>query len=72
MLNIPEKTTEEIKSEFKNQFTSTISPKVKQFNKKRFILAIEGIVSLIIPAAMAYIFLFWNILQHLKIQTLQF
>ncbi len=61
MLNIPEKTTEEIKSEFKNQFTSTISPKVKQFNKKRFILAIEGIVSLIIPAAMAYIFF---VLEH--------
>uniref|UniRef100_UPI004027C1C8 hypothetical protein n=1 Tax=Candidatus Scatousia sp. TaxID=3085663 RepID=UPI004027C1C8 len=61
MLNMPEKTTEEIKSEFKNQFTSTISPKVKQFNKKRFILAIEGIVSLIIPAAMAYIFF---VLEH--------
>lgn len=56
MLNTPEKSTLEIKKEFKNQFKSEISPKIKKFNKKRFILAIEGIISLIIPAVMTYIF----------------
>lgn len=57
MLNSIDKSAAEIKNEFKNEFSSNISPKIKQFNKKRFVLAIEGIVSLIIPAAMAYIFL---------------
>lgn len=56
MLNTVEKSTLEIKKEFKHQFSSSISPKIKSFNKKRFILALEGIISLIIPAAMAYIF----------------
>lgn len=61
MLNTVEKSTAEIKDEFKSQFSSTISPKIKQFNKKRFVLAIEGIVSLIIPIAMYYIFF---VLEH--------
>lgn len=56
MLNTVDKSTLEIKKEFKHEFSSSISPKIKQFNKKRFILAIEGIISLIIPAVMAYIF----------------
>lgn len=61
MLNTVEKSTAEIKDEFKSQFSSTISPKIKQFNKKRFVLALEGIVSLIIPIAMYYIFF---VLEH--------
>ncbi len=56
MLNTMDKSTVEIKDEFKNQFTTSISPKIKQFNRKRLILAVEGIISLIIPAVMAYIF----------------
>lgn len=55
MLNTPEKSTLEIKKEFKKQFVSEISPKIKKFNKKRFILAIEGIISLIIPVVMTYL-----------------
>lgn len=51
-----DKNTIDIKQEFNSQFKSSISPKIKQFNKKRLILAIEGIISLIIPVAMAYIF----------------
>lgn len=61
MLNTVDKSSAEIKDEFKAQFSSTISPKIKQFNKKRFILALEGIISLIIPAAMYYIFF---VLEH--------
>lgn len=61
MLNTVDKSSNEIKDEFKAQFSSTISPKIKQFNKKRFILALEGIISLIIPAAMYYIFF---VLEH--------
>lgn len=65
MLNSIDKSAVEIKNEFKNEFSSNISPKIKQFNKKRFVLAIEGIVSLIIPAAMAYIFF---VMQHPQTQ----
>lgn len=61
MLNTVDKSTAEIKDEFKSQFSSTISPKIKQFNKKRLILAIEGIISLIIPVAMYYLFF---VLEH--------
>lgn len=61
MLNTVDKSSNEIKDEFNAQFSSTISPKIKQFNKKRFILALEGIISLIIPAAMYYIFF---VLEH--------
>lgn len=61
MLNTADKSALEIKKEFKHQFSSSISPKIKNFNKKRFILAIEGIISLIIPVIMAYIFF---VLEH--------
>lgn len=56
-----DKSAVEIKQEFKQQFSTSISQDIKQFNKKRFILAVEGIVSLIIPAVMAYIFF---VLEH--------
>lgn len=56
-----DKNTTEITQEFNSHFSSAISPKIKTFNKKRFILAVEGLVSLIIPAVMAYIFF---VLEH--------
>lgn len=56
MIQTVDKSTVEIKQEFNSQFKSSISQKVRQFNKKRMLLAIEGLISLIIPLAMAYIF----------------
>ncbi len=70
MLNSIDKSAVEIKNEFKNEFSTNISPKIKQFNKKRFVLAIEGIVSLIFisktnpPNALTPVF--FSLLENIK------